>query len=149
MTLVYKLNIFKETGEDYNGVFSLLPVSHFMNIDPIYINMENIDIDQFNKQIFTLLAENIIMLKNCEIKPEVLGFEIIKDNYIQKPIYIKNNFTSIMDLLLENNVLIYKHYNHITWYRYCIGFTKSSCKGNEYTIEEIKIYISKMFGNNN
>lgn len=137
MTENYKLNIIKDSRDSWSE--SLL--EPFTRINPIYIStMEPNDI--FKKRVLTIVANIIINLNSCDL--DNLEFYMISE-YSEEEIIIKNDFDSILKLLLENNLLIYQHATGKYWQRYYISLTKTPNKGGYYSEDEIQNYIYEMF----
>lgn len=146
----YKLNIFMDCRESWTES----ALNAFININPIYIYVSNVttltEKDEFKLAIFGIIANCIIKINEPHslTSNDDIDFRILNNNtswMCEGQINVKNNFKSVIKFLMDNNMSIYQKSIGKYWCRYYIELNETSNKGNEYSIEEIKYYIKKMF----
>ena len=143
----YKLNIFKDSRETWTES----ALNPFININPIYFIIHDMQKDEFKSVIFKIISNYIININDpYSINSDCdLDFRIINNTswgMSEREVVVKSDVNSIVDFLMNNNISIYQKSTGKYWCRYYIEFSETSNKGCEYSIDEIICYIKQMLG---
>lgn len=143
----YKLNIFKDSRESWTES----ALNPFININPLYIYIPNEQKELLKEEIYNIISKYIININDpystngdsdCDLDLRIFDKNFMND---ERKVIMKGNKNSVVEILMNNNMIIYQKSTGKYWCRYYIELKEIFNKGSEYCIDEIECYIKQMF----